>query len=61
MKYYCLFILLCCASMELFAQHIGGGRGTVHECGDKQWRDSPVDRLPWHNKDCEFKIVLKFI
>lgn len=38
-----------------------GGRGTVHECGDKQWRDSPVDRLPWHNKDGEFKIALKFI
>lgn len=30
MKYYCLIILLCCASMKLFGQHIYGTTGLLH-------------------------------
>lgn len=30
MKYYCLIILLCCASMKLFGQHMYGTTGLLH-------------------------------
>lgn len=29
MKYYCLIILLCCASMKLFGQHLYGTTGLI--------------------------------
>lgn len=30
MKYYCLIILLCCASMKLFGQHLYGTTGLLY-------------------------------
>lgn len=29
MKYYCLIILLCCATMKLFGQHLYGTTGLI--------------------------------
>lgn len=42
MKYYCLFILLCCASMELFAQHIYGTTGLLHAPTAEMQKDKTI-------------------
>ena len=42
MKYYCLIILLCCASMRLFGQHLYGTTGLLHAPTAEMQKDKTI-------------------